>query len=170
MDPFSTGTPLLAYAQFQNALRIEFGRARRYAFPLSCIAVGLDGIDPLREKFGGSVRDEAFSALVPLIQAQLRASDAIGHYHDRLALLLPHATMEGAGAVADRILAAVAKQPFSLGGESMQLTASIGIATLDARATIFFDSLAKAAEAAAVQAALAGGGRVVRASANRPKN
>lgn len=169
MDPFSSGTPLLSYAQYQNALRIEFGRARRYAFPLSCLAIGLDGLEPLRDKHGGVVRDEAFATIVPAIQAQLRASDALGHYHDRLALLLPHADDVGAGAVAERVLAQVAKQPFRLGGESVRLTASIGIATLEPRSTIFFDSLAKAAEAAAQQAADAGGGRIVRASATVTK-
>ncbi len=165
MDPFSSGTPLLSYAQFQNALRIEFGRARRYGLPLSCLAVGLDGLEPLRDKHGGAVRDEAFAFLVAAIQTHLRGSDLLGHYNDRLALLLPHAGMEGACAVSERILAQVAMQPFHLAGESVSLTASIGVASLESRSTIFFDSLAKSAEAAAQQAAAAGGGRIVRASA-----
>lgn len=161
MDPFGGGVALLTYAQFQNALRIEFGRARRYAFPLSCVVVSLDGWARLRERAGADARDAVIRGVLERIQPQLRASDLVASYHDRLVLLLPHAGVEGACAAAERLLARIRGAPFDAAGERLSLAASIGVATLDPRATIFYDSLVKSAEAASEQAARSGGNQVV---------
>ena len=169
--PFPTGispAPLLSYTQFQSALRIEFGRARRYGFPLSCLVVAIDGLADLRDRHGVEARDEVLSRQVSVLKAQLRSSDFVGQFQDRLTLLLPHATSVGARAVAERFQAAARVEPFNFGGEPRTVTASVGIATLESRATLFFDSLFKSAEQAVSQALAAGAECiVVAASGNR---
>ena len=161
MDATGAASMLLTYAQFQHALRIEFGRARRYDFPLSCIILAPDGIEAIRECHGVSARDQVLSRWVERLQKQARASDLLGHYQDRLALLLPHATLDGARAVAERFQLLVRGEAFCFDGVDRTLTASAGVAVLESRTTLFFDSLFKSAELALSHALAAGGNQVV---------
>lgn len=161
MDSFGGPLPLLTYAQFQSALRIEFGRARRYGIPLSCVLFGVDRLDELRDAVGVGARDQVMARLVVLLQGQVRGSDLIAHYNDRLVLLLPHTAAVGARAVAERFLAAVRGEAFAFEGSQRRFTAAAGIAVLESKATLFFDSLQKSAESALTQATAGGGDRVV---------
>jgi len=161
MDGTGAALTLLTYAQFHHALRIEFGRARRHGFPLSCVILTPDAIDAIRECHGVEARDQVLSRWVARLRTQARSSDLLGHYQDRLALLLPHATLDGARAVAERFLEVVRGERFSFGGTVRTLTASAGVALLESRTTLFFDSLFKSAELALGQALAAGGNRVV---------
>jgi diguanylate cyclase len=161
MDASGAALTLLTYSQFQHALRIEFGRARRHGFPLSCVILTPDGIDAIRECHGVAARDQVLSRWITRLKSQARASDLLGHYQDRLALLLPHAPIDGARAVAERFIEVVRGERFTFGGTPRTLTASAGVALLESRTTLFFDSLFKAAEAALGQAVAAGGNRVV---------
>lgn len=161
MDASGAALTLLTYAQFQHALRIEFGRARRYDFPLCCIILMPDGIEAIRECHGVAARDMVLSRSVDRLQKQARASDLLGHYQDRLALLLPHATLDGARAVAERFQNVIRGERFSFDGVSRTLTASAGVAVLESRTTLFFDSLFKSAELALSHAVAAGGNQVV---------
>ncbi|MSR46539.1 MAG: GGDEF domain-containing protein [Planctomycetes bacterium] len=167
MEPFGNGLPLLTAVQFQNALRIEFGRARRHGFQLSCALIGVDQLDQVRDVHGIDARDQVLARCVARLQAQIRASDLIAQFGDRLALLLPHANSDGARAVAERFRLSICQEPFRFEQESLKLTASAGIATLQSRATLFFDSLQKSAEAALKMALQAGGDRVEIASGIR---
>ena len=161
MDAFGAQAPLLTYPQLQNLLRIEFARARRYSYPLCCLVAQVDGIERLRDLHGSGLRDEIVRRVVAAVRTQTRASDSLGVYQDRIAILLPHTTIEGAGSAAERLRTAVGREVFRAGGAELRLTVSAGLAAFQERGTIFFDSVLKAAEAALVQAVTAGGDRVV---------
>jgi diguanylate cyclase (GGDEF)-like protein len=159
-DAFSAQAPLLTYPQLQNLLRIEFARARRYSYPLSCLVGQVDGLDRMREVHGSAFRDEVLRRVVRSMHAQKRASDSLGLYQERLALLLPHTPMAGAHAVAQRLRESIARESFKAGATELRVTLSVGLAAFQERGTIFFDSVLKAAEAALAQAVSSGGDRI----------
>ena len=55
MDSSRSNGSLLMYPQLQNVLRIEFARARRYDYPLSCIALAVDRLENLSDLYGAEV-------------------------------------------------------------------------------------------------------------------
>jgi diguanylate cyclase (GGDEF)-like protein len=160
MDAFRAQAPLLTYPQLQNLLRIEFARARRYSYPLSCLVAQVDGIERLRETHGSAFRDEVLSRVVRAIQGQTRTSDSIGLFQERIALIFPHTDVAAARAVAERLREVVARESFRAGSVELRVTLSVGIAAFHERGTIFFDSVLKAAEGALAQALAAGGDQV----------
>lgn len=165
MDSSGGGVALLNHLQFQSALRIEFGRARRHDLPLSCIALAIDGFAERRRREGEAGADAVVAAAVELLQSQLRASDLLGWFNDTFYLVLPHATLEGACAVAERVRALLSGAGAAAGAGRHRLLTSAGIASLAAHPSVLVESLPKSAELALEQARSRGGGQVVVAGA-----
>lgn len=151
---------LLTYPQLQNTLRIEFARARRYSYPLCCLALQVDGLDRIRDLHGSAQRDQALGHVVKMIQAKARASDSVALFHDRIAVVLPHTDAAGARAFAERVREQVRREAFRFGGKEIRFTVSIGLSTFAERTTIFYDSILKTTESALQAAASAGGDRI----------
>jgi diguanylate cyclase (GGDEF)-like protein len=147
---------LLTCPQILSLLRIEFARARRYSFPLSCLAVAIDGARS-RE---APLRDELLRSLADKARGQLRGSDAIGRWEERLVLVLPHTAADGARAIAERLRGAAARLERVREAGAAPLTLSVGAATFHERGAIFFDSVLKSAEAALAEAQAEGGDRI----------
>ncbi|MBM4015952.1 MAG: GGDEF domain-containing protein [Planctomycetes bacterium] len=166
MDPYGGGPSLLSYTQFQHVLKAEFGRARRYGVPLACVVLAIDRLDALRDAGGVVARDQVLARIIGRLQGQVRGCDVLAHWGDRLVALLPQTAVEGACAVAERFRSVVASESFTFEGTARRLTASAGVAVVESKSTLFFDSLPKAAESAAQQAVAAGGDRSVIAAGN----
>jgi diguanylate cyclase (GGDEF)-like protein len=167
MDSMASGPPLLTHTQFHHALKVEFGRARRYGVPLGCVAITLDRIGALRDELGAAARDQVLSRVLGKLLGQARSCDVFAQWGERVMVLLPHTTAEGARAVAERFRAAVASESFSFEGVARRFTASAGVAVLESKATLFFDSLPKAAETALQSALQAGGDCIAFGAGNR---
>jgi diguanylate cyclase (GGDEF)-like protein len=143
-------------------MRVEFGRAQRYGYPLSCLVIGIDRLETLRDLYGYEFRESVLEAVIELLQEETRTCDYLGRLmDDRLLAILPHTTAEGAQAGARRILAAARKLSFQPQGASIGVSLSIGISHYQDDNTLFFDSLVEAAEAALMEAAHSGGDRFV---------
>jgi diguanylate cyclase (GGDEF)-like protein len=164
MEGFGAQLPLLTYPQLQNALKTEFARARRYSYPLCCLAIHVDGLDRIRDVHGSAPRDQILARVVLLLQTQTRASDSVGLFHDRIALILPHTDVSGAQSLAERIREKVRAEVFRVGAKELRLTLSLGLSVFAERTTIFYDSILKTAESALQAAVAAGGDRLEIAS------
>jgi diguanylate cyclase (GGDEF)-like protein len=162
-SPESTAPPLLAYPRILDALRIEFARARRYQHPLTCVLIQPDGIDQVDEGAGRGRSDAILQEVVALVRRQIRTSDSIGLYRDRVVLILPHTPVEGARAAAGRFRLALLGHlwPSFPKGPA---TASVGIAAFDSRRTTLYESILGAAERALEEALASGGDRVTSSS------
>lgn len=162
MDPPSV---TLTYPQLQNLLRVEFARARRYDYPLCCMAVQVDRLDHLRDLYGSKAREMILSKVLKVVQGQSRASDAVGWTGDRIVVVLPHTDVDGARVVADRIRRKVGELPFEVNDRHLEVTISLGLAAFTDPDTIFFDALLKDAEKALADAMQRGGNTLVLAQA-----
>ena len=66
-------TGLFSYTQILHLLKIEFARARRYQYDLSCILVEVDRLASLGDLHGSMVRDQVEDAeLLDLVELELR--------------------------------------------------------------------------------------------------
>lgn len=103
-------------------------RASRSGEQTSLLVMDLNDFKAVNDGFGYDAGDELLREVGPRIAAQLRQSDTVARLGgDEFAVLLPATDASGAIEVAQKIVAAF-EQPFVLGGVSLDVGSSIGIA------------------------------------------
>ncbi|MCU1352721.1 MAG: hypothetical protein JWM05_1930 [Acidimicrobiales bacterium] len=125
-------TDLANQALFRD--RVEHGLARlsrraRHESRLAVAFLDLDNFKTINDSLGHTVGDELLVQVGQRLQRCLRPDDTAARLGgDEFALLLEDVeTKAQVTALAERILAAI-EPPFSIGGKSMSITCSIGIA------------------------------------------
>lgn len=158
-DPASS---VFSLTQIRHLMRVEFSRAQRYGYPVSCLVGSIDRLENLRDLYGYEFRETVLADVIDLLQNATRTCDYLGRLiDDRLMGILPHTTREGAEVTARRLIAATRGLSFEAEGHRVALTMSVGISHFENDNTMFFDSLVEAAENGLVEAAEAGGDRFV---------
>ncbi len=153
---------VFSLTQIRHLMRVEFSRAQRYGYPVSCLVCGIDRLENLRDLYGYEFRESVLVDVVDLLQNATRTCDYLGRLmDDRLMAILPHTTREGAEVAARRLIAAAHGLVFEADGHRVSVTLSAGISHFENDNTMFFDSLVEAAELALVEAAEEGGDRFI---------
>ncbi len=151
---------LFSLSQIRHLMRVEFSRAQRYRYPVSCLVVSADRLGNLRDLYGFEAKEDLVSDVVRLVQRETRVCDYLGRLmDDRLMAILPHTAADGAGITAGRILQGARDLGFEAEGRPVQVTLSIGASSYENENTLFFDALLESAEEAARQGEEAGGDR-----------
>ena len=149
---------LFSLAQIQHLIRVEFGRAQRYEYPMGCFLIQIDRLAQLRELHGYDAKAALHQMVAAEIEKQTRASDMLGKMpDDRYLLVLPHVPSANARVVADRILESVRARSVSVEGAELSVTVSLGAGWSDGGETLFFDALLDCAETS-LKAVVEGGG------------
>lgn len=160
---------LYSVAQIQHLLRIEFARAQRYSYPLSCMLLAVDQLDALRDRHGYEFKEQVLECLVDLLKRATRSSDFLGRTaDDRLALLLPHTPPQGARTLGARLIENSGVLSAELGGNLARVSVSIGLCSLEGEGMLFHDALYRGAELALEEAIAGGGGRLCVRAAGGP--
>ena len=155
------GSHVFSLTQIRHLMRVEFSRAQRYGYPLSCLVVACDRLGHLRDLYGYALKEAVVEDVVELLRGATRNCDYLGRLlDDRLMGILPHTDHMGAKTACSRLLKAARKLSFEGGGNPIRITLSIGLATYAENNTMFFDSLVSAAEKAHARAAADGGDRL----------
>ncbi|MBV1851217.1 bifunctional diguanylate cyclase/phosphohydrolase [Catellatospora tritici] len=157
---------------FQEMIGLEAERAARRRTPLSLVLVDLDHFKAVNDTFGHSVGDAVLIDIAQRLRRACRASDLICRYGgEEFVCLLPGTDAAGAAELAERMRATVGGAPVLVrGGDCIDLTASIGVATAEpgTDGQVDIDALVNAADMAVYQAKDLGRDRVV-ASAWHPR-
>lgn len=161
---------LFSLAQIQHLMRVEFNRAQRYGYPISCLMIAVDRLGHLRDMYGYEAKEEIIDSVVGLLKGATRSSDFLGRMaDDRLLAVVPHTGPTGIRAMCERLLAQARELHFDSEGRRIPVTVSVGGSydgsdeggePADER-TMFFDALMHACEEALEDAVAAGGDRVV---------
>ncbi|MCF8032049.1 MAG: diguanylate cyclase [Desulfarculaceae bacterium] len=118
---------------FYATLRREIEAAARYGQPLSLLMADIDFFKAYNDRFGHLAGDKALRQFAETLGSCVRAMDLCCRYGgEEFAVLLPHATMNEALMVAERVRSGVSQTPFAPedSGLEVQLTVSLGAATL----------------------------------------
>lgn len=149
---------VFSLTQIRHLMRVEFSRAQRYDYPVTCCVVACDGVDSLRDRYGYDLVERILAEVARLLMQHTRNCDYLGRLlDDRLMAILPHTDHAGAQVAAERVLAAARIPAFDVGGENLRITLSVGLSTYSKENTMFFDSLVQAAEDALSEAIEKGG-------------
>jgi len=115
-------------AMFMEQLEQSVRRARRSGESVAVMLLDLDRFKAINETLGHPVGDQALGVVAGRVRAALRESDVVARLGgDEFAVLLETGDTDRSGAVAAKI-ARVLEAPIVVEGQSMDLSASIGIA------------------------------------------
>ena len=125
-----TGLPNRAL--FLDRLAQALLRLRRENTNVAVLFLDLDRFKVVNDSLGHHLGDELLVAAAARLRACLRPSDTISRFGgDEFTVLMEHAgTREEAIAVAERLLASL-EDPFSLNGQDVFVSTSVGIAVAD---------------------------------------
>jgi diguanylate cyclase (GGDEF)-like protein len=115
---------------FQERLAQEVLRARRGRRPFALLMLDLDGFKLVNDSLGHPFGDRVLAWIAAVVRGTLRASDLLARYGgDEFAVILPDSDRAAAERTAERIVSAVAEQPFTTDGGPVPVGISVGIAT-----------------------------------------
>ncbi|MCI0506637.1 MAG: GGDEF domain-containing protein [Gammaproteobacteria bacterium] len=121
-------------AAMDRSLEREVELSHRLDNQLSLLIVDVDHFKAINDNYGHSAGDAVLKSMVTCINDTMRVSDIMFRYGgEEFALILAGTGMDGARQVGERIRAAVAAYPFVYNGKEMDLTVSIGVASLGRR-------------------------------------
>jgi two-component system cell cycle response regulator len=126
---------------------------------VALLLIDVDRFKPLNDRHGHAAGDVALKAVSETLREHLRAVDVVARYGgEEFMVVMANAGQEEAGAVAERLRAAIADRPVAIPGVVLNVTVSIGTAIT--RGSDGADQLVAAADAALYRAKEGGRNRV----------
>jgi diguanylate cyclase (GGDEF)-like protein/PAS domain S-box-containing protein len=104
--------------------------ARRNDHRLAVLFLDLDGFKNINDSLGHVIGDRLLQSVAVSLSACVRKSDTVSRQGgDEFVILLPEVTREEDAAVSAAKIISELKKPYSIGGHSLRVAASIGIST-----------------------------------------
>lgn len=145
---------------FDDHLRVEIVRARRYRRPLSLVLLDIDDFKGVNDQLGHAAGDTVLRAVSRLLVDAFRTTDRVCRYGgDEFAVIFPETPPERVLQLAERLRAQIAAR-FPDGEIDCRVSASFGVAGYPADGNDP-DSLLRAADRALYTAKTSGRDRVV---------
>lgn len=141
-------------------LNEAIGHAHQHSANLSVLMLDLDKFKNINDSYGHQAGDDVIKDTARCLRETLRDHDIIGRYGgEEFIIGLTNITTDIAGKVAERLRACIAKSPKIVNGQTIHVTASIGLASLGSADDLH--SLIKRADTALYSAKAAGRNCVV---------
>jgi diguanylate cyclase (GGDEF)-like protein len=111
----------------------EINRAMRHGSPMSLLMMDLDHFKRINDTWGHSAGDQVLQAIGKLLRDSCRVYDVPGRYGgEEFCVLLPETKVGNTSVVAERIRTRLESTEMTCGDEKVVVTASIGIAGMEA--------------------------------------
>ncbi|MBL8458440.1 MAG: diguanylate cyclase [Zoogloea sp.] len=122
-------TNLYNRRRFHEELERMLADGRRHGESVGLLAIDLDGFKPVNDRYGHQAGDEVLVGLASAVGAVVRRNEMFFRMGgDEFAILVPIATAQELSELARRVCVCIASLRFAFSGESVAVTASIGIA------------------------------------------
>lgn len=117
---------------FDQRIEEEVSRAKRQQTPLSCLFVDLDHFKRVNDQHGHQAGDQILKQVAGLLNDSLRSTDVLARYGgEEFVILLTDTDADAAAEIARRMREHIAALVFTVShGRKVQITLSIGLATL----------------------------------------
>ena len=152
--------------QLMEELPREVERCRRYGHELSLLLCDIDHFKRVNDSYGHSVGDAALKLFVDRIRSLTRGTtDWMARFGgEEFVIVLPETSYEAGMVTAEKIRAAIAAVPLSTPAGDLAITASFGVAAIDAEIgaeQVLAEHLMRRADECLYEAKQAGRNRVV---------
>ena len=123
----------------------EFSLGRRHDFPVSIMIMDLDRFKQINDTYGHLVGDQVLIELTQCVYEMIRQTDIFGRYGgEEFVLFMPHTALEDALMLAERIRQAVADRSFESDSGTLNVTISLGVATMTPKTNTLEDLILNA--------------------------
>ena len=148
---------------FDSELNKEWRRSSRTVDELSVVMMDADNFKRINDTWGHPCGDACLQHIATICRTSLnRAADVVARYGgEEFILLLPSTHQEGAEAVAETIRQAIEKSPVKWQEQEIDITVSIGVATMTPNSRLNYEDLVHNADKALYAAKQQGRNRVV---------
>ena len=123
-------TKLYVRRYFDQRLKEEMRRAKRYRGSLTVMLLDIDHFKRFNDTYGHAAGDEVLQFLSKVMRDQVRGVDIVSrHGGEEFAILCPEQSLKDSLAPAERIRATVEATELTLAGHKVRCTVSIGVAS-----------------------------------------
>jgi two-component system, cell cycle response regulator len=144
-----------------HALETELSRSHRYGRTLSLMMLDLDHFKAVNDRHGHGAGDTVLRQVAQAVQSVVRTMDVVCRYGgEEFCVILPETNPAGAARAAERVRAAVEKNPIQTSVAELAVTVSIGVATWVPDGTEQLPDLLAEADRALLEAKRLGRNRV----------
>jgi len=124
-------TGLYNHRYFHERLDREVERSIHNSSPLSLLMADVNGFKRVNDAYGHRQGDATLKDVANILRSKVRSVDVPARYGgDEFVIILPETDAKRAAIVAERIKKSVASHQFHKDDESVQLTISVGVASL----------------------------------------
>jgi diguanylate cyclase (GGDEF)-like protein len=153
-------TGLIVHRHFQSKIEEEFRRAKRYGKPLSIIMTDIDHFKKFNDTWGHQTGDLVLREVAKCVRSTIRDTDVAARYGgEEFAVILPETDVEGAAQFAERLRLKVEATTCQGPKGPLQVTISLGVASIPHNAVDTTQEMIKAADEALYAAKHAGRNR-----------
>lgn len=132
---------------FDDSLNREISLAQRHSHEFTLLVIDIDFFKKVNDTYGHKVGDDALKLVAETIQENIRTSDMLFRYGgEEFVVLLGNTDSEKSYIIAERVLESVRAIEMRVKSQLVDLTVSIGMASLDVKDTA--ESLFNRADAA----------------------
>ncbi|TVO77771.1 GGDEF domain-containing protein [Sedimenticola selenatireducens] len=116
---------------FEQAAVREMSRCARHKTMLSVLLLDIDHFKRINDRYGHSVGDQVLKSTATAIVGALRKEDVLGRIGgEEFCMLLPESDQESAIDISERVRMAVCTNTITHEGQTISITVSIGVATI----------------------------------------
>lgn len=118
---------------WERRFKEEFARAKRYPKHSSTLVIfDLDNFKNINDTYGHTMGDQILRDIAQLARATCRDIDITGRYGgEEFVIFLPSTTVDEAATVVERLRRRIERRVYKQNGQSLQVTASFGIAAFN---------------------------------------
>lgn len=154
-------TGLFNRRQFDQLVSMELSRVSRQPAPVSLLMVDLDHFKFINDRYGHPLGDEVIRHAASLLRNYTRSVDSVARLGgEEFLLLLPDTGQAQARSIAEKVRKLLEETPLPMKDGLLYLTASFGIASLEAGVPGTYELLYAAADKALYRAKASGRNRV----------
>ncbi|WP_207888052.1 GGDEF domain-containing protein [Pseudomonas sp. 30_B] len=154
-------TGLFNRRQFDQLVSMELARVSRQPAPVSLLMVDLDHFKFINDRYGHPLGDEVIRHTAQLLRNYTRSGDSVARLGgEEFLLLLPDTGQAQARSIAEKVRKLLEETALPMKGGLLYLTASFGIACLEAGVPGTYEGLYAAADKALYRAKASGRNRV----------
>lgn len=156
-------TSLYNHRHVMEALEIEYQKARRFHKPLTIMMIDLDHFKSVNDRYGHQSGDKLLTEFGMFLKEQMRSIDIVGRYGgEEFCVILPETDIAGAAVAGEKLRLAIAQKAFTMmEGITVNITASLGISSVQDEGVDSADAMLNYADSALYEAKLRGRNRVV---------